>query len=271
MDPMHPTEESASEKKFDKFLENTSPTTAESTVATTPDELDSFLGNLMKDKSFERTLKLGSHHIECILHSPSVVSIDQALKDFQREKVLLNGVPFVPDHLSPALFVTALKLLIDRYLILSSVSLSSSQTVNNIILQRACRTCSGADSFFKIEKIFHSHGVCLVQRSSSSEPPIIVDIFISDGCLCARIETKNLYALYKEENLAAISDQESLSTMAAWMVLDTTIIDEYNFKTTESTRKMCVNIGKNTYSNKNHSSFSWLHWDRIRLPLLSKW
>ena len=40
---------------------------------------------------------LGRHATKSILLEHPVVSVEQAVKDFKREKVVLNGVAFVPD------------------------------------------------------------------------------------------------------------------------------------------------------------------------------
>jgi hypothetical protein len=79
------------------------------------------------------------------------VSKEQAEKDFRRERVLLNGVYFIPDKVDMVrceAFALSLRHLVERLQRQENASSSSSSskasTISDTILQRGCRTSAGA-------------------------------------------------------------------------------------------------------------------------------
>jgi hypothetical protein len=105
------------------------------------------------------------------------VSIGQAIKDFMRERVILNGVPFIPDEVDENrchAFGLTLKLLIQR---ITGEELSSGIIADDI-LKRGCRTSAGADSYFKVAELLCVEGTFVIQRSDPSDPPITLDVFL---------------------------------------------------------------------------------------------
>lgn len=121
-----------------------------------------------------------------IEHAPSV-SKEQAEKDFRRERVILNGVFFIPDKVDMVrceAFALSLHHLVQRLQLQegkstpSSSSSSRSNDISDTILQRGCRTSAGADSFFMVQKLLCVEGTFVTQKTSlRSEDPIIVDVF----------------------------------------------------------------------------------------------
>lgn len=204
------------------------------------------------------------------------VTTEQALKDFNREKVLFNGVPFVPDMSYATYFPRTLRLLLQRLLaqlpstatIITAESTTPSDkgteldNIYNVILKRACRTSAGSDSFYKVQKMFLVEGMFLAQYSSSNDPPVKVDIFLSNRCICAKIEVRNTYALYNEDQLTEIVD--SNCRPVPWMVIDTVVFDESNLHTGTNDRKMNITITnprrkiKIAHSRKISSGFFFL-------------
>ena len=102
-----------------------------------------------------------------LLTSPSVTT-EQANKDFKRECVLLNDVPFIPDNDDPDrchAFSFTVTLLLERLLhhrsnIADQCVYPSSRELTDMVMQRACRTSAGADSFFMIQKLLCVEGTC---------------------------------------------------------------------------------------------------------------
>jgi hypothetical protein len=93
------------------------------------------------------------------------VSKEQAEKDFKRERVLLNGVYFIPDKVDMVrceAFALSLRHLVERLQRQENESSSSSSSkassISDIILQRGCRTSAGADSFFMVQKLLCVEG-----------------------------------------------------------------------------------------------------------------
>ena len=126
-----------------------------------------------------------------IEQAPSV-SKEQAEKDFRRERVILNGVFFIPDKVDVVrceAFALSLHHLVERLQMQegsraassssSSSSSSRSMNISDTILQRGCRTSAGADSFFMVQKLLCVEGTFVTQKTSlRAEDPIIVDVFL---------------------------------------------------------------------------------------------
>lgn len=118
------------------------------------------------------------------------VSKEQAEKDFRRERVILNGVFFIPDKVDTVrceTFALSLHHLVERLQMqesnltnsIPSSSSSKSSTISDTILQRGCRTSAGADSFFMVQKLLCIDGTFITQKTSlRAEDPIIVDVFL---------------------------------------------------------------------------------------------
>ena len=118
-----------------------------------------------------------------LIDKAPIVSKDQAEKDFRRERVILNGVVFIPDKINDArseAFARSLRILVERMLRASSISQKKGSTdwISDIILQRGCRTSAGADSFFLVQKLFCVDGTFVTQKTSlQAEDPIVIDVF----------------------------------------------------------------------------------------------
>jgi hypothetical protein len=118
------------------------------------------------------------------------VSKEQAEKDFRRERVILNGVFFIPDKVDTVrceTFALSLHHLVERLQMQEnnktnstpSSSSSKSSIISDTILQRGCRTSAGADSFFMVQKLLCIDGTFITQKTSlRAEDPIIVDVFL---------------------------------------------------------------------------------------------
>jgi len=94
------------------------------------------------------------------LPTPSV-TIEQAQKDFKRERVLLNDVAFIPDKDDDdrsVAFDLTLRVLLQRLmrspLVYDTQAFSNPEAAADLLMQRACRTSAGADSFFTVQKLF---------------------------------------------------------------------------------------------------------------------
>lgn len=142
-----------------------------------------FEGNVSKDDVMNALL---SHHnlLSKIPLPLPTVSIEQAQKDFRRERVLLNDVPFIPDQVDINRsngFSMCLNRLVQR--LQQGIELDNTQTENiaNIIMQRACRTSAGADSFFMVQRFLCVESTFVSQKTSPNDPPIRVDVFLVDS------------------------------------------------------------------------------------------
>ena len=140
------------------------------------------------------------------LPSP-IVSTEQAAKDFKRERVLLNEIPFIPDQDRNSRnngFILTLTKLVQRLQnqLINKSSLDVAD-VTSCILQRASRTAtgivrlsfsavtlckmtkfyyfdwSGADSYFMVQKLFSVEGTFITQKINKYDPPVRVDVFVN--------------------------------------------------------------------------------------------
>lgn len=124
--------------------------------------------------------------------SSKLISIEQAIKDFIREKIIFNSVPFISDkknlYRSFSFFLT-LELLILNYIknytikIINNKIFKSYLIIRNYLLQRSCRTSMGLDCYTILEKILCIDDTVLIQKNKSdqveNESPIYIDIFLT--------------------------------------------------------------------------------------------
>lgn len=123
------------------------------------------------------------HRIPCATMSPAIVTTEQAKKDFKRERVLLNDVPFIPDRFDVDrchAFSITLQMLLQRLLRQAAhCSRCGVEEVTDLIMQRACRTSAGADSFFTVQKMLCVEGTFVTQRAFLNDPPVKLDVFFA--------------------------------------------------------------------------------------------
>ncbi len=203
-------------------------------------------GEFYTKKDIIKRLQRHARSLISIKLSQPTTCISQALKDFRRERVLFNDVPFIPDktdsHRNIAFAMTLEKFLsrmrtsfagCDKSCTADSkdalTSLNNSLALNldenvdagsgsgartnltsaesedllnldqmtshNIILQRACRTSAGADSFFMVQGLFATvQGTFVTQRTNivgfvpfvNGEPPVQVEVFVQPTKVSAR-------------------------------------------------------------------------------------
>jgi hypothetical protein len=186
-----------------------------------------FEGCTTKEQIIKRIVRYRSDLLFVPLTLPSVSS-GQLSKDFQRERVLLNGVAFIPDKQDTYRnnsFVATLNMLISRLVAregmhcitpVGDVGSSSSGTgvvvpheprtrsagshppthtptiesLTNIILQRASRTGCGSDSFFMVQKLFCIEGTFVTQKVETTDEPIKMHVFIDRKVRSADGSTK---------------------------------------------------------------------------------
>ena len=171
----------------------------------------------------------------------------------------MNEIPFIPDAVHEfrnVSFISTLTLLVERLVNISSAepkltkesvssisrrgSLSakdkeektqkvSIESIVDTILQRGSRTGTGSDSFFVIQNMVCSPDTFVTQRSSSTDPPIKVDVFLNPerNELLARVEAKNVFSVF---DMSSVEDEADLSKEPAPILnVDTVIVDETNF------------------------------------------
>jgi hypothetical protein len=267
--------------------------------------------------------------------------ISQAIKDFRRERVLFNDVPFIPDK-SDSHRNIAFGLTLDEYIQRmrrcypgcdnsasgvtkmeskatneagftekdnSSTATRGSSTQNAIasdnrlsdrstgtarddsdkptvtaasapnidllnmahsssyqlIIQRACRTSAGADSFFMVQRLFATvPGTFVTQRTNilgfvpfvNGEPPVEIDVYVQESTrnvasgeekdrskmeLMSRIKVSNSFAIYDEDIIDLLAGEPDTDP-PPWLELETIITDELNFATGEQQRMLSVQI-----------------------------
>ena len=157
------------------------------------------------------------------LDSP-VVQLEQSFKDFKREKVLLNDIAFVPHEeyiWRNELFGETL-----GRLCRTLGGAAEEEGMKEKILKNACRTGSGADAFFVIQKLLCIPGTFMAQRSCSDDPPVKIDMFkAADGRVCCRVVSVNSFSIF-DSNMQI---DMSLDIPPAWLVVTAYIYDELIF------------------------------------------
>ena len=177
-----------------------------------------------------------------ILLSDPVVAVEQARKDFQRERVLLNDVPFVPSktHVfkNYAFASTSLRLVEKLLVIQPDASLKEKGTeICDLVLRRACRTGAGADSIFMVQSFFCVEGTFAKHCSSSTDPPIRISLSLdeSSGSLHFKSEVHNTFAVHDVEHLDQLSGHDEIDP-APWIKVEAVVSDSACFSTGEHQR-----------------------------------
>lgn len=170
------------------------------------------------------------------LHRPSV-SVAQAKKDFRRQSVLLNGVSFIPELNSTNnndLFSSALYNICHMLLRASPLPDSKPTEIAEEVMQRSCRSSTGADSFFAVHQLFSIQDTIVMQHEDEERPTIEITLFSSNGSIYSRSDCKNSYSLV---DVTLMGEEESPTP---WLYVDTYIRDETDFKTGSYNRTLTI-------------------------------
>lgn len=150
------------------------------------EELDLKFGSAKNKHQIVHALEHSTVLHRIPLPTPNTTS-DQARKDFRRERVLLNDVPFIPDKVDVDrcnAFASTLNVLLERMMrrpeLFDRELYADAEAISDAVLQRACRTGAGADSFFMVQKLLCVEGTFVTQRAFLSDPPIKIDVFVAD-------------------------------------------------------------------------------------------
>lgn len=171
-------------------------------------------------------------------------------------------------------------------------------TVCDLLMQRACRTSAGADSFFTVQKMLCIEGTFVTQKSLIDDPPIHIDAFLapcadSDGdsrhALCARVQVSNSFAIYDvsamdllgdldDSSLSNLNEHGSYTTASSssssaivrpWLDVESVVVDESNFLTGRHWRKLhlLITVPETgaTYSSGTPSFLAHPHTDLLFL------
>ena len=242
-------------------------------------------------------------HSKCLanIHLPQPATpLAQALKDFRRERVLFNEVPFIPDKadsdrnigfaLTLSEYVRRIHQIYpsgvdnglyrkdrgrslsqfeefsdtsstrqkDRESIQSKDELLDLDKMSSaeLILQRACRSSAGTDSFFMVQKLFATEGTLVTQRSNilgfvpfvNGEPPVIIDLFLEEEST--------------SEEASSSSGEKNNNDEKATSAKGGSGLQEQRTNTAAETSETTLNEGvpdsssNNSSNNKNDSSCS---------------
>lgn len=176
--------------------------------------------------------------------SDPAVAVEQARKDFQRERVLLNEVPFVPSRthvFKNYAFASTSQRIIDKLLLIQpDASLAEKgDEICDTVLRRACRTGAGADSIFMVQSLFCVEGTFAKHCSSPSDPPIRISLFLDEttGALHFKSEVHNTFAIHDVEHLDQLSGREEIDPVP-WIRIEAVVTDSACFATGDRLRSL---------------------------------
>eukprot|EP00937_MAST-01D_sp_MAST-1D-sp2_P006199 g6199.t1 len=161
------------------------------------------------------------------------VDAKQALKDNDREEVLLNGVQFIGREELPH-FRSAMKA------VALSAFMSSAQAdaIVERVLRSTSRTASGADSYFMVDGLFvrameadaPEPAYLLKPRSTGVQTqPVRIDMRAVDhSSVRCQIATTNNYGLFQLDDIDRFT-RLSLGEPEPWVRLDTEVREEFTF------------------------------------------
>lgn len=204
------------------------------------------------------------------LPCPSLVDLDQAIKDFRREKVIFNGVPFIPSVMDPfksEIFPKALSEFSSRMQLLhpscyNQESFQTGRSISEFILQNSCRTSAGADSYFLLQRDFCVNGTTLLQRTEFCEDlPINIDLsvqFVDNKLhLKSKVMIWNSFSVYDNAVLEKLSGNIDIDPLP-WLEIDSLIIDDIDFMTCDRTRHIKLLVYSPT-KRKYYTRFDSVH------------
>lgn len=170
--------------------------------------LQEVFANLSTKEEVMRRITEHSHLLSNIPLPEPITPYEQAHKDFRRERILFNEVPFVPDTTDVnrmhafshtiTEFITRIcggdkprrgmtKTASGGYKGGPSSTQhdhsgdNPSAAILDTILRRACRTSAGVDSFFMVQKLLAVEGTLVTQKPVVCDPPIRIDVFLIPG------------------------------------------------------------------------------------------
>jgi hypothetical protein len=209
-------------------------------------------------------------HLSCIpLAPPQQCDASQAVKDIMRERVVLNGVRFLGQG---SLFLETLRRLASVLCSDETVNGSAGDTKGNFvvdsILTRCARTTSGFDSYNTVLQLLPSPSMLLKPRPGLN-PPIDIELFISNGSVHGAVSSTNMYGFYRFEDIEVMGNRMSSGDRAsgdtnsndrtnddlAWLSIDTVVVEKIDFRTGRSLRFLRVEIPERMGSENRSTLF----------------
>ena len=183
-----------------------------------------------------------SAELQSIALPAAEVDKKQALKDNDREEVLLNGVQFIGrdelPHFRSAMKAVALS---------ATMSDAQADAIVERVLRSTSRTASGADSYFVVDRLLvrglgaiAEPYLLLKPRNTGMIPPVRIDMHAAveggggahsstqQATVRCKISTANLYGLYRLEDIECFT-QQSVGEPEPWIRLDTEVREEFSF------------------------------------------
>lgn len=251
------------------------------------EELDLKFGSAKNKQQIIHALEHSTILHRIPLPAPNVTT-EQAQKDFRRERVLLNDVPFIPDKFDTDrchAFSFTLQVLLERMMrqtqIYNQDLYSSSAVITDLIMQRACRTSAGADSFFTVQKLLCVEGTFVTQRAFLIDPPIKIDVFIADPepdevngiplvAVGEVVKTSNEFNNEPETKLQLHHPLKTLNNVNNTDNNSSSIINSSNNSTRSDSPKSHSNADNKNQKNSNSSSRSNLFSTATRITSNSR-
>ncbi|GMH63673.1 hypothetical protein TrRE_jg1002 [Triparma retinervis] len=216
------------------------------------------------------TLEQYKSHLSCIpLAPPQQCDASQAVKDIMRERVVLNGVRFLGQG---SLFLETLRRLASVLCSDKTVNGSAGDSQGNFvvdsILTRCARTTSGFDSYNTVLQLLPSPDMLLKPRPGLN-PPIDIELFISNGSVHGAVSSTNMYGFYRFEDIEVMGnrmsygDRQSGDTNSkdrtdedlAWLSIDTVVVEKIDFRTGRSLRFLRVEVPERMGSENRSTLF----------------
>jgi hypothetical protein len=132
------------------------------------------------------------------------------------------------------------------------------------ILTRCARTTSGFDSYNTVLQLLPSPEMLLKPRPGQN-PPIDIELFVSNGSVQGAVSTTNMYGLYRFEDIEIMGNRMSDSNGnsentseknddLAWLSIDTVVVEKIDFRTGRSLRFLRIEVPERMSSTENRSS-----------------
>lgn len=105
----------------------------------------------------------------------------------------------------------------------------------------------------------------LLKPRPGQNPPIDIELFVSNGSVQGAVSTTNMYGLYRFEDIEIMGNRMSDSNGnsentseknddLAWLSIDTVVVEKIDFRTGRSLRFLRIEVPERMSSTENRSS-----------------
>jgi hypothetical protein len=159
---------------------------------------------------------------------PGDVDPVQARKDSGRDNLVLNGVQFIGEgqtvHLTRAMSAVAQS---------AGISAVEADAITERALCGCSRSCSGADSYFLLHRLFGASPQLIIKPRTAEDMPVHIEMRSGGkNAVMITIASTNLYGIFHVEDIEEWVKTADGGEMDPWLCVNTIVTERLNFQPT---------------------------------------